>query len=273
MASSGKKVPSVGTVASWHDAIGRSGVTRLRLRALLQHFGQKRRGSGSAAFIEEWLKDQGLFVRGLRDASGLDESVLLSDHEMTQIGALATSELALQERFPAEMAPQLGLGNVQPEYSPSRTRDRLDFLCRDERGSVAVEIKREGGDKRGVEQLMRYIGYLRREGADGAVRGLLITGYADPYTRHALEGRDRDEHIDWWLYGLVDGDIRLKPVVVERHRAGDGEVALISRGTLACACGQVMAFEVTLENSRDVAHMFCKCGRQLVAKTLSPHRT
>jgi len=69
----------------------------------------------------------------------------------------------------------------------------VDLLCRDAAGhSVAVEIKRRG-EIDGVEQLSRYLDFLRRDDRLGTLRGMLAAQEVRPQARLLAE----DRGIEW----------------------------------------------------------------------------
>lgn len=208
------KTPTPLALQKWHAAIENGGRAKVKARSLLAQFGYSRRGSMATQRIEAWLREQGIYVQDL-PIVGIDEAVTLTHEKIERIGELEEKEKHLEARFVAEIMPRLGLTAPKGEYSPKGTRDRLDFLCRDKEGrSVVVELKVGSGDKRAVEQVMRYIGQLKREGTHESPRGILITGYADAETRRALEGREKDAHIEWYIYGVVDGRVKISRVKV-----------------------------------------------------------
>lgn len=209
-----RKIPSALTLQTWHAVIANGGRTRVKARTLLAQFGYSRRGKTATAAIERWLRERGIYLQDL-PVVGIDESVTLTHDKVDRIGELVELEKDLEARFIDDVMPLLGLTRPEKEYSPKGTRDRLDFLCKDEAGrSVVVELKKGSGDKRAVEQVMRYIGQLKREGTHKNPRGILITGYADSETRRALEGREQDSHIEWYIYGLVGGRLKITKVDV-----------------------------------------------------------
>ena len=127
-------------------------------------------------------------------------------------------ESDLYGHFVREMMPQLGLVRHKHNVHVPGRRDRMDSLCHDAAGeTVVVELKREEGQG-AVEQVMRYIGALKRAQGPGGlhVRGVVISHMADPTTRRAFEGRERDEHIGWWIYEVeAGGRIKLHSVLVK----------------------------------------------------------
>ena len=74
-----------------------------------------------------------------------------------------------------------GLSLVRREYPTAI--GPVDLMCRDASGaSVAVEIKRRG-EIDGVEQLTRYVEFLRRDARLGTVRGLFVAQQVKPQAR------------------------------------------------------------------------------------------
>lgn len=209
-----QRVPTERVISEWKAAMHKSGRKSISVRALIKHFGLERRSAASSTKIEAWLRENGFYVGDLMSPD-LDASVELTPEPVRRIGELCASERELEAMFETQIMPKLGLELVKREYSPNGTRDRLDFLCRDKDGrSVAVELKVETGDRRAVEQLLRYIGFLKAEGGHKHPRGVLITGREDVLTRRALEGREKDNHIRWWIYGVVNGKIALEEIDV-----------------------------------------------------------
>jgi RecB family endonuclease NucS len=58
----------------------------------------------------------------------------------------------------------------------------VDLMCRDDLGSVAVEVKRRG-EIDGVEQLSRYLDLLNRDPLLAPVRGILAAQEIRPQAR------------------------------------------------------------------------------------------
>ena len=98
-------------------------------------------------------------------------------------------EAHLQEllaALPEHIEP--GLRLVRREYQTAI--GPVDLLCRDEHGeTVAIEVKRRG-DIDGVEQLARYLEYLRRDPALGVVRGIFVAQSIKPQARTLAETRE-----------------------------------------------------------------------------------
>jgi RecB family endonuclease NucS len=92
------------------------------------------------------------------------------------------------QRLIAERVEVLGSGMelIRREY-PTPVGP-VDLLCRDDSGTVAVEIKRRG-EIGGVEQLTRYLEFLSRDERLAPVRGLLVAQLIKPQARLLAEDR------------------------------------------------------------------------------------
>ena len=213
------KEPSETVLKTWRDDIKRNGVKRMRVRALLKLFGAERRGAAICQRIEAWGQQHGLHLNGFAHAESVDDVVSISDEEIVRVGNLVEHESDLMKRFEAEIAPQLDLlPPMEKGFEPQGCRDKLDFLCQDaKRHLVVVELKLAGGEKRGVEQVLRYMRFIRKDSRHPGrqIRGILVTGEGDLATRRALEELAAGDRIDWWIYGVHEGQIQLKrePVV------------------------------------------------------------
>ena len=210
------RVPTDAQLQNWQETICERGLAVIKLRVLLKHFGQKRRGPQTVLRIERWLAAHEIYPSDLEDA-GPDDYVQLRKIRGYRIGKLFDREEELQDRFVKELMPRLGLKSPKKERPTKGTRDKMDFLCLDRSGcSVVVELKRDAGKNQAVEQVLRYIGHLRLEGGHKDPRGILITGSRDPGIERALQGQDIDSHIHWYLYGLKDGKIIYKRCQVSK---------------------------------------------------------
>ena len=117
---------------------------------------------------------------------------ILSDvtHDMGESAALQKDgvERDLQEELaaaPAALGEELTL--VKREWSTEV--GPVDLMCRDERGEwVAVEIKRVGTIE-AVEQLTRYLGFIRDDPAKSACRGILAAQRLKPQAVTLAESR------------------------------------------------------------------------------------
>src|SRR5881392_3703102 len=117
---------------------------------------------------------------------------VLSDvtHDMGESAALQKDgvERDLQEELaaaPAALGEELTL--VRREW-PTDVGP-VDLMCRDDEGAwVAVEIKRIGTIE-AVEQLTRYLGFIREDPALGSCRGVLAAEVVKPQARVLAESR------------------------------------------------------------------------------------
>jgi hypothetical protein len=213
-----RRYPSTKQLKAWQTEIAHNGRKRITARALLKEFGFQRRGPAAIESVIKWLgvQDPSLYVYGLKYVRSLDESVFLSNVDEMQIGRLVEREQELMDRFQAEIMPQLDLQRPQMGFQPEGSRDKLDFLCKDKNGrSVVVEMKRADGERRVVEQVVRYIRLIRDIDGYSDPHGLILTGYADMHTRRVLEELEPEYHIDWFIYGLdFDNSIRVQQVQV-----------------------------------------------------------
>jgi RecB family endonuclease NucS len=119
----------------------------------------------------------------------LDEVLHDSDHELGVDPGLQKDgvEKHLQELL-AEHTYALGdgLSLVRREYMTAV--GPVDLLCREDGGSVAVEIKRRG-DIDGVEQLTRYLELMNRDPLLRPVRGIFAAQEIKPQARTLAEDR------------------------------------------------------------------------------------
>lgn len=217
-----RREPTARQLSSWQEEIARNGTKRITARLLLRTFGIQRRGPLATTRVVQWLQQQtpAVYATGLEHVQSLDDAVFLSHIELTQIGRPAETERSLVERFEVDIMPQLGLLKPQPKFRPPGSRDELDFLCEDKQGrSVVVEIKKEDGERRVVEQVVRYIRLVRQVPACREPRGVIVTGIADLHTRRVLEELEPQYHIDWFVYGIdARNSIRVQQVPVRGSR-------------------------------------------------------
>jgi hypothetical protein len=135
-----------------------------------------------------------LTVRKLKteDVLQIRLAEVLSDvtHDMGESAALQKDgvERDLQEELaaaPAVLGEELTL--VKREWSTEV--GPVDLMCRDESGEwVAVEIKRIGTIE-AIEQLTRYLGFIREDPAKSACRGILAAQKLKPQAVTLAESR------------------------------------------------------------------------------------
>ena len=143
-----------------------------------------------------FVEDEGdrLVVRKLKTDDVLEITLVevLSDvvHDMGESAALQKDgvERHLQEELaaaPSSLGEELTL--VTREW-PTEVGP-VDLMCRDEDGAwVAVEIKRIGTIE-AVEQLTRYLGFIRKDAAKATCRGILAAQTFKPQAVTLAESR------------------------------------------------------------------------------------
>jgi hypothetical protein len=215
-----KRVPRPKQIDTWNDEIMRNGTKRISARFLLRAFGIQRRSEQSNLRVISWLNAQipPIYTNDLDFLKSLDDTVFLTHVKLNRIGHFAESEKSLMDRFESEIMPQLKLLNPHRDFRPTGSRDALDFLCEDLQGNaVVVELKKKDGEKRVVEQVLRYIRQIRSDLQYKNPRGVIITGCEDLHTRRALEELEPSYHIDWFIYGIDSADkIHIEPVRISK---------------------------------------------------------
>ena len=102
-----------------------------------------------------------------------------------------------------------GLVLVRREY-PTAVGP-VDLLCHDADGTtVVIEVKRRG-EIDGVEQLTRYLDFLRTDSSLGTLRGMFVAQSVTPQARTLLQSRGMDwREVDYDdLRGRKRDDLRL----------------------------------------------------------------
>jgi hypothetical protein len=120
-----------------------------------------------------------------------------------QLGDIFKKEVDLENYIDEkELYKKLNIETVDRQYSPNKTRDRLDFKGIGKNESVVLELKNRGGGKSAVEQVLRYSGLLKSENPDKKIRKILVTGIQNYETALAIKGMKSDErdNFEWYLY-------------------------------------------------------------------------
>jgi RecB family endonuclease NucS len=145
-------------------------------------------------------------------AIDLHEVISDSQHHLGEDPGLTKDgvEAHLQELLAADPGMlEAGLVLVRREYPTAI--GPVDLLCRDADGrTVVIEVKRRG-EIDGVEQLTRYLDFLRADSSLGALRGMFVAQSVAPQARTLLQARGMDwREVDYdELRGRKRDDLRL----------------------------------------------------------------
>jgi hypothetical protein len=231
--------PSASTIKSWQDSLAKNGSRSITIEKLIGYYNVGRRGTRVVEQILTHLKElePPIYAPELADTTlPLAKVIKLCRLDpgpggKTYATALRherrgdedkNSSRAAEQKFKKdhldELLDHLGLREARllnasaREFSPHGTRDRLDVLCEGENGDlVALEIKLQDGERRGVEQLLRYTQQLANSKSDdprleryrtAAVRTILVTGVRDQATFEAIATLDPYEIVDWYRYAM-----------------------------------------------------------------------
>lgn len=147
--------------------------------------------------------------KGERLTITLHEVIDDATHEMGEDPGLVKDGVERQlQKLISERVHVLeeGLELIRREYQTSL--GPVDLLCRDKEGSaVAIEIKRRGGID-GVEQLTRYVDFLRRDSRFPQVRGIFVAQSVTPQARTLAEDRDLEwREVDYDELRGIESDV------------------------------------------------------------------
>jgi len=209
-------------IKKWRTGIKKRGVITLKLRSAIQGAGYEKRGAKNFNLIKEYISRKGLYLTAALnkckrlEETRLDDFIHIYPYPAGPKGGLFEKEDDLQAAF-KKGYPHLKLGltgTIREEYKPSGSTKRLDILCEGRDGrEVVVELKNSDGERRAVEQLLAYIGDIKREKATAEVRGILITGTVDPDTLHAIFGLDKENLITWFQYWKTEkGSLKFEEI-------------------------------------------------------------
>ncbi len=141
----------------------------------------------------------------------IDELISDSAHDMGEAARLVKDGVERDLQIALADAPQTlgdGMKLVRREY-PTPIGP-VDLMCIDNGGYVAVEVKRVGTID-AVEQLTRYLEYIRAEHGMEACRGILVAESIKPQARTLARSREIDTmELDLAeLRGLKEPDLKL----------------------------------------------------------------
>tara|TARA_B100002049_G_scaffold63320_1_gene45667 strand:+ start:1865 stop:2632 length:768 start_codon:yes stop_codon:yes gene_type:complete len=184
--------------------IERNGSRTIRVTTMMKKLGIGKRSDNSVNFFRRELKEHGLYSLPIFSKElPLNSLVKLYSFPVKQLGDLFKKEVELENYIDTkELYKQLEIETVDRQYSPNKTRDRLDFKGISENESVVLELKNRGGGKSAVEQVLRYSGLLKAEDPNQKIRKILVTGIQNYETALAIKGMKSDErdNFEWYLY-------------------------------------------------------------------------
>jgi len=185
-------------------SIQKTGCKSVTVGGFYRAFGHKRRGPKNTIEINEFLNKNNLHsYPALTSSLSWSSRIEIHQFPVKSKGDLYKIEKKLQEDiFAKGYLNKLNLDQIIPEYSPERTKDRLDFYAKDGEKNVVIEVKNKDGGKRAVEQVLRYAGMLKQQHPDSEIRKILITGVQDQHTAKAIYGMTEEERngFEWYLY-------------------------------------------------------------------------
>ena len=190
---------------SLQKEIFKNGTKSIKVKTLVNNFGYAKRSMQNVLKINEELKHRGLYAQPEYSIDLKFESTLkISSFPVKQLGDLFDSEKELEEFVEKKkLYKKLGISSVQRQYSPTGSKDRLDFRGEtDSKEIVVLELKNYGGGKSAVEQVLRYTGLLKNENSKSKIRTVLVTGVQNYETALAINGMNKTQRksFEWYLY-------------------------------------------------------------------------
>lgn len=190
---------------SLQKEIFKNGTKSIKVKILVNNFGYAKRSMQNVLKINEELKHRGLYAQPEYSIDLKFESTLkISSFPVKQLGDLFDSEKELEEFVEKKkLYKKLGISSVLRQYSPTGSKDRLDFRGEtDSKEIVVLELKNYGGGKSPVEQVLRYTGLLKNENSKSKIRTVLVTGVQNYETALAINGMNKTQRksFEWYLY-------------------------------------------------------------------------
>ena len=196
----------------------------MRVTTMMKKIGVGKRTDNNVKRFRRELKEHGLYSLPIFSKElPLTSLIKIHSFPVLQFGDLFEKEIELENYIEKkELYKKLNIETVDRQYSPDRTRDRLDFKGVGKNELVVLELKNRGGGKSAVEQVLRYSGLLKAEDPDSKIRKILVTGIQNYETALAIKGMKNDErdHFEWYLYKYFKKEdsfefIRISPEDVE----------------------------------------------------------
>ena len=187
------------------EIISKSGYRSISIKSLMKAMGYAKRSPKNVALIDTVLRQQKLYIYPkILMTSSWTDIVRIYGFAVESLGDLFDSEAELEAFVHLKRKfLEFGVNKVEVQYSPSRTRDRLDMMGHDKDNNLVVlEFKNKDGGKSAVEQVLRYMGMLKSEYPKKSVRGILVTGVRGVDTAKAIYGMKTEELVNfqWFLY-------------------------------------------------------------------------
>jgi hypothetical protein len=204
--------------------IEKNGSRTIRVTTMMKKLGIGKRTDNSVKQFRSELKEHGLYSLPIFSKElPLNGLLKLYSFPLLQLGELFKKERELENYIEKnELYKKLNIETVDRQYSPNKTRDRLDFKGTGKNEVVVLELKNEGGGKSAVEQVLRYSGLLKGEYPDSKIRKILVTGVQNYETALAIKGMKSDErdNFEWYLYKYFKKEdslefVRVKPEDLE----------------------------------------------------------
>lgn len=184
--------------------IEKNGYRTIKVTTLMKKLAIGKRTDNSVNQFRKELKIQGLYSLPIFSKElPLNSLIKLYSFPVLQLGELFNTEIELENYIEEkELYKNLNIERVARQYSPLRTKDRLDFKGESANETVVLELKNKGGGKSAVEQVLRYSGLLKGEYPDTKIRNILVTGIQNYETALAIKGMKDDErdNFEWYLY-------------------------------------------------------------------------
>tara|TARA_R100000935_G_scaffold18989_1_gene36606 strand:+ start:885 stop:1655 length:771 start_codon:yes stop_codon:yes gene_type:complete len=184
--------------------VEKNGSRTIKVTTLMKKLLIGKRTDNSVKRFRKELKIYGLYSLPIFSKElPLNSLIKLYSFPVLQLGELFKKEIDLENYIEQkELYRKLNIETVDRQYSPNKTRDRLDFKGTAENESIVLELKNEGGGKSAVEQVLRYSGLLKGEDPDTKIRKILVTGIQNYETALAIKGMKSDErdNFEWYLY-------------------------------------------------------------------------
>jgi|GEM_PF-2168425 len=194
--------------------IEKNGYKSIRVSKLVNKLGIGKRTEKAVQKVIRKFKNHGLYTQPIFSKElKLSSTIRIYNYPVRQLGEIFETEKEL-ENFIADnkLYKKLNIKSVIRQYSPSGSRDRLDFKGKNNDEVIVLELKNKGGGKSAVEQVFRYSELLKSEFPSVRIRKILVPGIQNYETALAINGLDIDDSQDfeWYLYKYFSDEKRLE---------------------------------------------------------------